>query len=58
LICRLNYYGPTQQGDQLDPKLEFLSINNPIEDESDVEERSDDELTQAEIGKLATSFSD
>ena len=34
-----------------------LFINNPIEEESDFEEESD-ELTQAELEELAASFSD
>jgi hypothetical protein len=35
-----------------------LFVNNPIDDESDMEERSDDDLTQAELDELAASFSD
>ena len=35
-----------------------LFINNPIEDESDTGEASDDDLTQAELEELAASFSD
>ena len=34
-----------------------LFINNPIEDESDMEEDTD-KLTQAELDELAASFSD
>jgi hypothetical protein len=34
-----------------------IYINNPIEDESDVES-GDEELTQAELDELAASFSD